>query len=108
MAAPTVASSGTATADGTEQTLLSTSTGAHYSASIDLTNMATGDVTEIRIYKKVLTGSTLRQIDVFTFSGAQTSPNFFIPFVSCPFGYKLTIKQTSGTNRNYEWSVETP
>lgn len=108
MAAPTVVNSGTATADGTEQTLHSTSTGAHYSATVDLTNLASGDVVEIRVYKKVLTGSTLKQVDIYTFSGTQTSPNFFIPFVSSPFGYKLTLKQTSGANRNFEWSVETP
>jgi len=108
MAAPTVVASGTVTANGTEQTLHTTATGAHYSATVDLTNMATSDVTEIRIYKKVLTGSTLRQVDIYTFTDAQTNPNFYIPFVSCPFGYKLTLKQTSGSGKNYEWSVENP
>ena len=108
MSAPTVVDSGTKTADGTEQTLYTTSSGGHYTASVDLTNMASGDTTEIRIYKKVLTGSTLTQIDIYTFTDGQTNDVFFIPFVSCPFGYKVTLKQTAGTNRNYDWSVETP
>lgn len=108
MPAPTVVDSDTTLADGTEQTLFTTSTSNHYTASIDLSNMQSGDTLIIRAYKKVLTGSSFAEVIKETFLGAQDAPNFYIPFISCPFGYQLTIEQTGGTNRNYDWSVETP
>ena len=106
----TVVDSGTKLADGTEQTLVSTTNSGHYTATIDKSLMQAGDTLEIRYYKKVLAGSALLPIDKLTFIDAQPADDklCFVPPVTCPFGYKITLKQTAGTNRNYEWSVETP
>lgn len=105
----TVVGSGTQTAVlDTEHELYATTSSGHYSASVDLLNMATGDITIIRIYKKVLTGSSQTLIDSYTFSEAQTKKVLFVPFVCCPFGYRITLEQTDGTGRDYPWSVETP
>lgn len=105
-----VVGSGTKLADGTEQTLYSTTTSGHYGATIDKSNMQAGDTLEIRYYKKVLTGSSLLPIEKKTFTDAPAADDklFYVPQIQCPFGYKITLKQTAGTNRNYEWSVETP
>ena len=105
----TVVGSGTQTAViSTEHTLYEVTTPNYYTGSINLGNMASGDTTEIRLYKKILTGSTQDLIDVWTFTDAQTKTVFYIPPVSAPFGVKITLKQTGGTGRNYDWSVETP
>src|SRR3990167_2938835 len=83
----TVVASGIQTAViTTEHVLLDTGTNSIFSASINLDNMASGDTTEIRIYKKVLTTSTQDLIETFSFSGAQTEKVFYIPHVSAPFG----------------------
>jgi hypothetical protein len=112
MAAPTVVASGTQTAViTTEHTLHETTTPEHYTVSINRINMASGDTTEVRLYKKVLTGSTQDLIDRRTFSDAPTEDTgtvYYLPHVSCPFGFKVTLKQTAGTGRNYDWSVERP
>lgn len=107
--AVTVVDSGTQTAVlDTEHTLFETTTNGAYSSSINLGNMASGDITIIRLHKKVLTGSTQDLIRPWTFTGAQTDKVFYIPHISAPFGVKITIEQTDGTGRDYPWSVETP
>lgn len=105
----TVVGSGTQTATlDTEHILYQTTTSNYYTGSVNLTNMASGDITIVRLYKKVLTGSSQDLIDSWTFSGAQTNKIFYLPHVSSPFGAKFTLEQTDGTGRNYDFSIETP
>ena len=102
---PTVDSSGTLTADGTEQNIANLTANKYYSAHINLTNMGSGDTTVLRLYIKVLsTGSA----DLFwsdTYTDAQTNKIIFVPPQPATQVWKLTLQQTAGTNRDYDWSV---
>jgi hypothetical protein len=115
MAAPTVVASGPAPTNpaiiGTEHILYETTTGENYTGSVNKINMTAGDTVEIRFFKKVLAGSSQDLVEKRTFSDAPTEDTgtvYYLPHVSCPFGMKLTLKQTAGTGRNYDWSVERP
>lgn len=73
--------------------------------AIDLSNMVALDSVTIRIETVVRNGGTRRVVYEQQFSGLQASP--FIINVSrpvpSPFEVRLTIDQTAGTNRDYDW-----
>lgn len=82
-----------------------------YTFEIDLANMAAGDVLEVRLKKKILSGGTLRNIFVQHYFGAPNGDNMIQ--ISVPIGNDLTdadsvvfaITQTHGTLRAYPWKV---
>lgn len=93
----------------TEHTLHTNTANKHYAGLISLTNMASGDITEIRAYIVVKSGGAQEVFWEETFHDEQPDdPGYPIPFVSCVYGYKLTLKQTAGTGRNYDWRVDEP
>lgn len=104
----TVEASGTQTAViSTEHTLNSGSfTSAKvYVLEVDTSNMVGGDVLELRIKKKVLSGGTEKVIFMNTFAHAQAEPvKVSIP-VRSEYSISFTLKQTAGTGRNYDWAV---
>ncbi len=104
----TIAGEGTTLADGSEQTLLSTTTLGTFQANVGLANMQAGDTVVVRIKTKVLSTGTLRTVYEETFSDAQAAPNLIQIGVPVPSGYEfaLTLEQTGGTNRNYDWRVD--
>jgi hypothetical protein len=103
---PTVSSNGTQTAViGTEHTLYNPTTNHWFSGIIDLTNMASGDTTEIRVYLIAKTSGSYIQYFMQSFQNAQTSPLLHIPSLPSDIGWKLTLKQTAGTGRAYDWKV---
>jgi len=103
---PTVDSSDTTTADGTEQTLAALTANKYYSAHVSLANMAAGDTTVLRVYIKVLTTSSYALYWEETYNNAQTDQEIiFIAAQPSVWAWKLTLEQTAGTNRNYEWQV---
>lgn len=103
---PTVSSNGSQTASiGTEHTLYNPTTNKWFSGWIDLTNMASGDITEIRISVIAKTAGSYILYWLETKSGAQTNPLLFLPALPSDIGYKLTLKQTAGTGRVYDWKV---
>lgn len=93
---------GQTTADGTEQTLWDTTADNHFAAFIFANAMASGDTLEIRIYAYDQQNTTMRQLDLVTLYGVQSSPAYYIPYITTK-EYKVTIKQTAGTNRTYAW-----
>jgi hypothetical protein len=104
---PTLTASGTLTAIiGTEHTINNPTGSKWYSAYVDTTNMASGDTTEVRVYLLVKVAGSYIQFYVQTFTNSQT-PNqlVYIPPFPSDLGYKLTLKQTAGTGRNYDWRV---
>ena len=102
----TVDTSGTQTADGSEDVLVAAATtNATYVLKVDLTNMTNGDIVELRIYTKVLTGGTLDLVWKGTYAQAPMILVAQSPFVPSDFSLKATLKQTAGTNRNYDWSL---
>jgi hypothetical protein len=98
---------------GTEHTLRDETgnEGEIFDASIDLGNMVAGDVTEIRVYAKLLTGGTLRRVYYAKYVDAQDDENnlksliVYIPAMTVAKEWKLTLKQTAGTGINYDWTI---
>lgn len=109
----TVVASGTQTADGSEDVLRddTSNEGKVFDAAIDLNNMASGDAVEIRLYAKLLTSGALHRVYYRKYVDAQDnepllkSPIIYIPAITVAKEWKLTLKQTAGTNRNYDWTI---
>ena len=102
---PILTDSGTTLADGTVQTLTDTVDNKYFTFKIDLTNMATGDTTVLKIYDMVLNGGALALWFTKTFVNAQTNPIFFLAPLWITEEIKITLQQTAGTNRNYDWCL---
>jgi hypothetical protein len=75
---------------------------------IDLSNMAAGDITEIRIYRAARPGGTPRVVEVWTAVGAQGRPIFVSPPIIFTANWRVSLKQTAGTGRSYDWSIVAP
>src|ERR1051326_6372573 len=103
---PTVDSSGTLTADGTEQDMADLTANKYYSAHVDLQNMADGDTTTLRLYIKVLSTSTAALYWTETYIDTQTGIKvIFVPPQPSTQEWHLTLEQSAGTNRDYDWAV---
>lgn len=105
----TLVADGTQTAAvGTEHTLQDLVVSATYIFKVDKSNMASGDTLELRIYDTVKSSAgTLRVAYFQSFSGAQPAGDLIAISVPVPSNneFKATLKQTTGTGRNYDWSV---
>lgn len=103
----TVSSSGTQTATiGTEHQLVAADTNnATFVALIDTTNLANGDVVELRIYTKVLSTGSLDLVWKGSYSNAQAIKVKQSPFVPSDQSLELTLKQTAGTGRAFDWKL---
>jgi len=97
----------------TEHTLADTAAAGTYVLYVDLTGMLAGDITELRIYMKVLTGDTAGTLCVYydSFSGVPPATDEVAaspPITTALTGsgaVRATLKQTTGTSRNYNWSL---
>lgn len=101
----TLVTSGTTTTNGTEQTLATDTTNKVYVLAIDTANMVNGDVIEIKIKTKVLSGGTERIAYYTVYAHAQGEPIKYSPPVPANISYKVTLKRVSGTDRAYDWAV---
>lgn len=98
---------GTQTATiNTEHTLGTSVTAAGtYVLEVDTTNMANGDVLELRAKTKVLTGGTEKQYLLATYANVQTDVvKMSIPVPSA-YSISFTLKQTAGTGRAFDWNI---
>jgi hypothetical protein len=103
---PTLTTSGTQTATvTTEHTLTTQTNNKFYTAYIDLTNMVSGDTVEIRVSLIVKTAGSHILYYLGTYSGAQTNPLVYIASLPSDISWKLTLKQTTGTSRNYDYRI---
>jgi hypothetical protein len=109
-----VVASGTQTAViGTEHVLRDETgnEGKAFDAHIDLGNMVAGDTLELRVYTKAITGGTLRRayyakyVDSQDSEPAYRSPIVYIPALTVAKEWKLTLKQTAGTGRTFDWTI---
>jgi hypothetical protein len=101
---PTEIASGTQSATiSTEHTLATDTTNKTYVLAVDTNAMVNGDVLELRLYTKVLSGSTERLAYTATYAHAQTIPNIYSVPVPANRSLKATLKQTAGTGRSYDW-----
>lgn len=106
-----LAGSGTQTATGSEDIVLSLASAGTFSFHISMENMQAGDTIEFRIKQKILAGDTALPVYYQAYSGVPHPDG--IVAVSVPIANDLTetgsliftLKQTSGTNRDYKWKV---
>ncbi|HTT74269.1 MAG TPA: hypothetical protein VMG99_09055 [Thermoplasmata archaeon] len=72
---------------------------------LDLRNMASGDTVQLLEYVNVL-GNALEPFQENTYSGAQTLPviRFYSKTLAKAGGYSVTLNQTAGTLRTYDWA----
>lgn len=101
-----VRASGTASATGSEQTLLDTSDAGIYCLVLDTVNMAEGDALTVKIYMKILGGGTERVLlENYLEDDSSDLPIVYSAPKFASQGAKFTINQTAGTNRDYPWKV---
>ena len=100
----TTDSSGTVTANGTEQILDSPTSNGTYVFEVDTVNLANGDYVELRCYDMV-DGSNFRQVYQGSYQHAQINNAKASPPIAVITQAKFTLKQTAGSNRNFPWKV---
>lgn len=91
----------------TEHTLATVTDPGVYINAVDLANLTGTDVVEICIYKKVRSSGTERLFFKGTYGpGAPLACPAIesIPVVS-PHYMRLTLKQTVGSARDYDWAI---
>ena len=97
---------GTLTADGSEQTIKEiTSLVNKLHCFIDLTAMQAGDTVVVRQYMKIKAAGSFIKYAEETYSDAQTLPMLYIVTKPAKEGIRITLEQTAGTNRDYDWET---
>lgn len=101
---------GTLSADGTEQTIDTLSPGVPGFAFwyVNLENMASGDTVVLREKVDVDGDGTFEQFSEVTYSDAQTSPVVSQSanlMTLSNVDVSVTLEQTGGTNRDYPWAT---
>lgn len=90
----------------TEHSIATPTTAGTYIFGVDTSNLALGDLLELRIYDKV-DGTNYRQVWKATYQHAQiNNAKFSPPWPLSGAGSKMTLKQTAGTGRVFPWSVK--
>lgn len=113
-----IESTGTLTANGTAQTVATTTTNGVYLVRVDLTLMQAGDIARLWCAVQVNegAGSVSKPINTFNQSGVYNDGSTGAPAIlelgplistSTTGDGTITffIKQTAGTNRNYFWQL---
>lgn len=75
-----------------------------FQAFIDVSDMIAGDQLQIRIYEKVLSGSTQRLVYEAVLTGAQAQPIWVSPSLILLHGWDMTVDALAGTI-NVDWSI---
>lgn len=97
---------GTLTADGTEQTIYEVTPSVTLvpdSITMSMANMVTNDITTIRMYAKLKSGGSYELIDSQVYTGAKTIPAINITGQPNRYGWKVTLEQSAGVDKNYDW-----
>lgn len=89
----------------TEHTLATEATAGVYVLMVDLSNLVNGDVVELRLKTRVLTGDTSLQLWTAVYANVQADVLCVSLPVASPFEIIATLKQTAGTARNFKWSL---
>jgi len=96
---------------GSEITLADIAVPGTFTLHIDMSNMASGDLIELRVYQILLTGGTRKVAYVQSFNHAQPTDNLIA--ISVPISNDLTdagslrfsLFQRNGTARAFIWKV---
>lgn len=88
-----------------ESTSLATdTTDGIYQVFIDTGNMVAGDQYRFKIYEKITSGGTKREIYAAVLTGAM-SDNWVSPSLVLMHGWDVTIQKLTGTDRSFSWSI---
>lgn len=105
---------GTLTATGAEDTLyLNNAPAGEYEPKallLDLDLMQAGDTILVRVYYRIKSGGGLQLYDYQTYTGADGSLSDGRKLISVDllpnrYGVQVTLEQTAGVNRDYDWAV---
>ena len=103
-----VVAEGTLNADGTEQTVISKEDNKYpfvLAAWLDLSNMEVTDTIILREYVKVKKGGTMVKYDEQSYAGIQPNPALFITSKPSVYGIKITLQQTAGPLKSFDYIV---
>lgn len=93
----------------TEHTLHIDTNAKTFVLEVDTSNLANGEVVELRVYKKVLSTGAHVLFQLATIAQAQANGipgKVSIPTASL-YSIQFTLKQTAGVGRNFPWNVIT-
>jgi hypothetical protein len=90
---------------GTTHTLSTPTAGKTYVLMLDLNALAAGDVLNVILQAKALTGGTMRNVYTLVLAGPQADPVFMSVPIPAPIGTQFQILQSAGTGRAVPWSV---
>lgn len=76
-----------------------------YQVWLDLNTLAKGDEFELKLYEKVLAGSTQRRAMSIPLLHGQVDPNLVVPSVILLHGWDFTLIKIAGTDRVIDWSI---
>lgn len=105
MALSTVASGSQTAVLGTDHTLTTQTTAASLVLLVNTVNLVNGEIVEVWVRTKVLTGDAVATVYYASYSHAQASPIKISPPVSTMFSIEAHLKQTGGTGRVFSWSL---
>ena len=94
----------TLVADGTEQDVTELVGLSTFEGWIDLSNMQAGDAVVIKEYVKLKSNGTYRLYDSAEYSGVQAKPGLYVVKLPAKYGIKVTLEQTAGVNRDYDYN----
>lgn len=93
---------------GTEHTVWEdTAANGTYQWAVNLSNLAAGEIVELRVYRRILgtdTAPTLYLVQ--SYSGPVADPVVVSTPVLTTKHIRFTLKQVNGTGRSYPWVVE--
>lgn len=100
---------GTLTATGAEDTIreLTGTTDLKLHCFIDLTAMQAGDTIKVRQYMTIKSAGSPIKYAEEEYSGVQALPMLYVVTKPAKYGIKITLEQTAGTNRDYDWQTFT-
>ena len=90
---------------GTETTLATDTNNGTFVLEVDVSNLAIGDLLEIRVYTITLSGGSLIQAWKGTYQHSQINNHKISPPVASDQSIKCTIKQVAGTGRTFAWKM---
>jgi len=103
---------GSATFSTTETSLITGTAAPQASTSVgifqlvlDLVNLTTADTYEIRIYEKAISAGTQRLCFSKRITGVVSEPVYIVPSIVLMYGWDMTVKKISGTDRAIPWSI---
>jgi hypothetical protein len=72
---------------------------------VDFSNLQAGDVTELALYAAVRSTGTAALVERWAFIGPIGKPVFVTPSIMFTGPWRVSLKQVSGTSRDYEWAI---